>query len=231
MENSLRWSRPNLRTGATWDASSQYDPATGLYEQLPAITSWSRSIFRSTDRKVPIDSALGPRADAALASGQAGRRGRSWRCCGRVPGRGCEIISATRATLYAWQFPARGHPCAGRGTARQTDSPCIFFAGPRPRTELDPGAGGIRIAGLGGLWRSDIGFAGLGVDGDAITLTPRLPEDWRSVSFAVRWRGRPVQLQLPAIPCVAISDGDPSTSSRWRNPPCRERWRCAATRG
>jgi alpha,alpha-trehalose phosphorylase len=47
------------------------------------------------------------------------------------------------------------------------------------------------------------------MDGDAITLTPRLPEDWRSVSFAVRWRGRPVQLRIAGDTVrVAISDGD-----------------------
>jgi alpha,alpha-trehalose phosphorylase len=48
------------------------------------------------------------------------------------------------------------------------------------------------------------------MDDDAITLTPRLPEDWRSVSFAVRWRGRPVQLRIACDTVrVAISDGDP----------------------
>ena len=64
--------------------------------------------------------------------------------------------------------------------------------------ELDPNsAGGIRIAGLGGLWQAIVlGFAGLGLDGDAITLTPRLPQEWRSMSFAVRWRGRPVQVRI-----------------------------------
>jgi trehalose/maltose hydrolase-like predicted phosphorylase len=58
--------------------------------------------------------------------------------------------------------------------------------------ELDPNsAGGIRIAGLGGLWQAIVlGFAGLGMDGEAITLTPQLPPEWRSVSFAVHWRGR-----------------------------------------
>ena len=55
-----------------------------------------------------------------------------------------------------------------------------------------------------------LGFAGLGTDGDAITLTPRLPEDWRSVSFAVRWRGRPVQVRIAGVNVrVAIADGDP----------------------
>jgi trehalose/maltose hydrolase-like predicted phosphorylase len=48
------------------------------------------------------------------------------------------------------------------------------------------------------------------MDGDAITLTPRLPEDWRSLSFAVRWRGRPVQLRIACDTVrVAISDGGP----------------------
>ena len=63
----------------------------------------------------------------------------------------------------------------------------------------------------GGLWQAIVlGFAGLGMDGDAITLTPRLPQDWRSVSFAVRWRGRPVQLRIACDTVrVAISDGDP----------------------
>jgi trehalose/maltose hydrolase-like predicted phosphorylase len=77
--------------------------------------------------------------------------------------------------------------------------------------ELDPNsAGGIRIAGLGGLWQAIVlGFAGLGMDGDAITLTPQLPPDWRSVSFTVRWRGRPVQLRMAGDTVrVAISDGD-----------------------
>ena len=63
----------------------------------------------------------------------------------------------------------------------------------------------------GGLWQAIVlGFAGLGTDGDAITLTPRLPEDWRSVSFAVRWHGRPVQVRIAGDNVrVAIADGDP----------------------
>jgi trehalose/maltose hydrolase-like predicted phosphorylase len=78
--------------------------------------------------------------------------------------------------------------------------------------ELDPNsAGGIRIAGLGGLWQAIvIGFAGLELGGDAFSLTPRLPPEWRSMSFAVRWRGRPVQVRITGETVrLAIADGDP----------------------
>ena len=88
--------------------------------------------------------------------------------------------------------------------------------------ELDPNsAGGIRIAGLGGLWQAIVlGFAGLGMDGDAITLTPRLPEDWRSVSFAVQL----ARATGSAADCLRYRAGRyprwrPSANpSRWRNP-------------
>ena len=78
--------------------------------------------------------------------------------------------------------------------------------------ELDPNsAGGIRIAGLGGLWQAIVlGFAGLGLDGDAMTLNPRLPPEWLSMSFAVRWRGRPVQVEIARDAVrVTISEGEP----------------------
>jgi trehalose/maltose hydrolase-like predicted phosphorylase len=64
--------------------------------------------------------------------------------------------------------------------------------------ELDPNsAGGIRIAGLGGLWQAIIlGFAGLGLKGDMLGIDPRLPPQWRSLSFRVCWRGRRVAIRV-----------------------------------
>jgi trehalose/maltose hydrolase-like predicted phosphorylase len=62
--------------------------------------------------------------------------------------------------------------------------------------DLDPdpnSAGGIRIAGLGGLWQAAIlGIAGLNLAGETLELDPRLPPKWRALSFKVRWRGRSV---------------------------------------
>jgi trehalose/maltose hydrolase-like predicted phosphorylase len=79
--------------------------------------------------------------------------------------------------------------------------------------EVNPDtAGGIRIAGLGGVWQAVVlGFAGLDLGGDAISLNPRLPPQWRRMSFAVRWRGRLVQIQIAgAMVRVAIADGAPA---------------------
>ena len=64
--------------------------------------------------------------------------------------------------------------------------------------DLDPNsAGGVRIAGLGGLWQAVIlGFAGLELMGDTLGINPRLPPQWRSLSFRVCWRGRSVAIRI-----------------------------------
>jgi trehalose/maltose hydrolase-like predicted phosphorylase len=63
---------------------------------------------------------------------------------------------------------------------------------------LDPNsAGGVRIAGLGAIWQVVVrGFAGLDLSGDALGIDPRLPPQWRSVSFRVRWRGRSLAIRI-----------------------------------
>src|SRR5262249_4199360 len=57
--------------------------------------------------------------------------------------------------------------------------------------DLDPNsAGGVRIAGLGGLWQAVLlGFAGLELRADTLGLVPRLPPQWQSLSFRRCWRG------------------------------------------
>jgi trehalose/maltose hydrolase-like predicted phosphorylase len=64
--------------------------------------------------------------------------------------------------------------------------------------DLDPNsAGGVRIAGLGALWQAVIlGFAGLDLSGDMLALDPKLPPEWRSLSFQVNWRGRSVAITI-----------------------------------
>jgi trehalose/maltose hydrolase-like predicted phosphorylase len=64
--------------------------------------------------------------------------------------------------------------------------------------ELDPNsAGGIRIAGLGGLWQAIIlGFGGLDLKGDTLGIDPKLPPQWRTLSFRVCWRGRSVAIRI-----------------------------------
>ena len=58
-------------------------------------------------------------------------------------------------------------------------------------------AGGVHIAGLGGLWFAALsGFAGLSMRSDALALDPRLPPGWRSFGFRVHWRGRRVKIRI-----------------------------------
>src|SRR4029434_1398796 len=64
--------------------------------------------------------------------------------------------------------------------------------------DLDPNtAGGVRIAGLGALWQAVMrGFAGLDLSGETLAIDPRLPSQWRSLSFRVLWRGRSVAIRI-----------------------------------
>jgi trehalose/maltose hydrolase-like predicted phosphorylase len=64
--------------------------------------------------------------------------------------------------------------------------------------DLDPNsAGGVRIAGLGAMWQAVIrGFAGLDLAGDTLGIAPRLPPQWRSLSFRICWRGRCVAIRV-----------------------------------
>src|SRR5262249_55834613 len=71
-------------------------------------------------------------------------------------------------------------------------------------------AGGVRIAGLGALWQAAIlGFAGLDLRGDTLGIDPRLPPQWRSLSFRVCWRGRSVAIRIAGSTVQApLVDGE-----------------------
>jgi len=64
--------------------------------------------------------------------------------------------------------------------------------------DLDPNsAGGVHVAGLGALRQAVIlGFAGLDLKGDMLGVDPKLPPQWRSLSFRVCWRGRSVAIRI-----------------------------------
>ena len=192
------------------------DPVTGLYEQFAGyhkLEPIDLSLY--ADRKVPIDVELGrERTQRSQVVKQADIVALMALLPDEFPGAAakanfrhyeprCAHGSSLSAGIHALVAARLGETDIALHFLRQAAAADL---------ELDPNsAGGIRIAGLGGLWQAIVlGFAGLGMDGDAITLTPRLPEDWRSVSFAVRWHGRPVQVRIAGDNVrVAIADGDP----------------------
>ena len=58
-------------------------------------------------------------------------------------------------------------------------------------------AGGIHIAAQGGIWMlSVLGFAGLALRSDGISIDPHLPTGWDGIAFSVQWRGRHVQIRI-----------------------------------
>lgn len=78
-------------------------------------------------------------------------------------------------------------------------------------------AGGLRMAGLGGTWMTAVlGFAGLSLHDDWLSLNPRLPAGWRSLGFAIEWRGRRLKVRIDnaeKVLHVSLDAGEPMTLS------------------
>ena len=56
---------------------------------------------------------------------------------------------------------------------------------------------GIHAACAGGVWQALInGFAGVRINKDVLSVTPRLPEAWRKIIFNVNWRNRLIKMDV-----------------------------------
>jgi kojibiose phosphorylase len=59
-------------------------------------------------------------------------------------------------------------------------------------------ASGVHVAALGGLWQAVVfGFAGVTLSGDEPRVAPRIPDHWKRLQFALRWRGGHIAIDLP----------------------------------
>jgi trehalose/maltose hydrolase-like predicted phosphorylase len=192
------------------------DPVTGLYEQFAGyhkLEPIDLSLY--VDRKVPIDVVIGrERTQRSQVVKQADVVALLALLPDEFPGAAakanfrhyeprCVHGSSLSAGIHALVAARLGETETALRYLRQAAAADL---------ELDPNsAGGIRIAGLGGLWQAIVlGFAGLGLDGDTLTVTPRLPSKWPSMSFTVLWRGRPVQIRIAGEKVrVSIADGQP----------------------
>ena len=192
------------------------DPSTGLYEQFAGyhqLEPLDLSLY--ADRKTPIDVVVGrERTQRSQVVKQADVVALLALLPGEFPGAMAEVnfrLYEPRCT-HGSSLSAGMHALVA---ARLGDAPLALrylHQAAIADLELDPNsAGGVRIAGLGGVWQTVVlGFAGLDLSGDEISISPRLPPTWRSVSFAVFWRGRRVQVRIAGTTArVAISDGEP----------------------
>jgi len=68
---------------------------------------------------------------------------------------------------------------------------------------------GVHIASTGGIWSSLVcGFAGMRDQGEVFHFDPRLPADWKSLSFTLLVRDRVLAVELvPGAISLALDDG------------------------
>lgn len=82
--------------------------------------------------------------------------------------------------------------------------------------ELEDAAGeaaGVHIAALGGLWQAMVlGFGGVGVDAEGLSLAPRVPTGLPRLEFPLHWHGRRVRVTLrPGTWRVKLEQGNEMT--------------------
>jgi trehalose/maltose hydrolase-like predicted phosphorylase len=75
-------------------------------------------------------------------------------------------------------------------------------------------AGGLHMAALGGTWLIAVfGFAGLSLRSDGIAFNPKLPTSWRTLKFAIEWRGRRLRIGIDGVEKIlhaTLEAGDPT---------------------
>ena len=178
------------------------DPATGIYEQFAGFHALEPlDLAAYADRTVPIDVVIGrERTQRSQVVKQSDVVALIALLPEEFPGAmveknfrhyepRCAHGSSLSSGFHALVAARLGDPKMAMHFLRQTAALDL---------ELDlNSAGGVRIAGLGALWQAVIlGFAGLDLMGDTLGIDPKLPPQWRSLSFRVRWRGRAVAIRI-----------------------------------
>jgi trehalose/maltose hydrolase-like predicted phosphorylase len=178
------------------------DPATGLYEQFAGFHALEPlDLAAYGGRTVPIDVVIG---HERTQRSQVVKQADVVALIALLPE---EFAGAMGETNFRHYEPRCAHGSSlstamhALVAARLGDAEmALRYLRKTAALDLDPdpnSAGGVRIAGLGGLWQAVVlGFAGLDLMGDTLGINPRLPTQWRSLSFRVRWKGRTVAIRI-----------------------------------
>jgi trehalose/maltose hydrolase-like predicted phosphorylase len=178
------------------------DPATGIYEQFAGFHALQPlELTAYVDRKVPIDVIIGREL---TQRSQVVKQADVVALIALLPE---EFSGAMAENNFRYYEPRCAHGSSlstgmhALVAARLGDAAIALHylrATAASDLDFDPNsAGGVRIAGLGALWQAVIlGFAGLDLKGDMLRVDPRLPPQWRSLSFRVCWRGRSVAIRI-----------------------------------
>jgi trehalose/maltose hydrolase-like predicted phosphorylase len=178
------------------------DPATGIYEQFAGFHALEPlDLAAYADRTVPIDVVIGRER---TQRSQVVKQADVVALMALLPEEFPRAIAETNFRHYEPRCAHGSSLSAGMHAlvaARLGDAETsLRYLRETAATglDLDPNsAGGVRIAGLGALWQAAIlGFAGLDLRGDTLGIDPRLPPQWRSLSFRVCWRGRSVAIRI-----------------------------------
>jgi trehalose/maltose hydrolase-like predicted phosphorylase len=177
-------------------------PTTGIYEQFAGFHALQPlELTAYADRKVPIDVIIGREL---TQRSQVVKQADVVALIALLPE---EFPDATAETNFRYYEPRCAHGSSlstgmhALVAARLGDADMALRylrATAATDLDLDPNtAGGVRIASHGALWQAVIlGFAGLDLKGDTLGIDPRLPAQWRGLSFRVSWRGRSVAIRI-----------------------------------
>jgi trehalose/maltose hydrolase-like predicted phosphorylase len=178
------------------------DPVTGLYEQFAGFHALDLiDLATYADRTMPIDVVLGrQRTQGSQVVKQA------------------DVVALIALLPEAFPGPSAednfryyevrcGHGSSlsrsmhALVAARLGDAEmALRYLHESAATDLASGAddsGGVHIAGLGGIWQAVmLGFGGLDLMGETLGIDPRLPPQWRSLSFRVCWKGRTIAVRI-----------------------------------
>jgi trehalose/maltose hydrolase-like predicted phosphorylase len=178
------------------------DPATGIYEEFAGFHALQPlELAAYADRKGPIDVVIGREL---TQRSQVVKQADVVALIALLPE---EFPGTTAETNFRYYEPRCAHGSSlstgmhALVAARLGDAQmALRYLRATTAADLDPDpstAGGVHIAGLGVLWQAVIlEFAGLDLKGGTLGVDPRLPPQWRSLSFRVCWRGRSVAIGI-----------------------------------